>query len=145
MENQATLLNFYASHVKNAEKNVFSNESSIQKLNEPNFLDIRDLQQQINSLSEQVISINTLSMPDNKLMQSMSKTASQMFNNLKFSPMPKQNAIIKNIIFFYFVLFKEWWKYVFWLRTRKNEESRTHEPGKAAEDRRRVELDEGLQ
>lgn len=92
-------MNFYASHVKNVEKNIFSNELTVQKLNEPNFLDVKDLQQQINNLAEQVVCLNTLALPDsNKLMQSMSKSASQMFNNIKFSPLPSKQ------VNFYFLL-----------------------------------------
>ncbi len=94
------MLNFYASHIKSIENKIFTNDLNSHKINEPNFFDVKDLQVQLNSLTEQVSSISTLGIgtsENNKMMNKGNNSISQYLNgnsaiNNKYSPSP----MIKN-------------------------------------------------
>lgn len=67
-------------------------------MNEPNFFDVKDLQVQLNSLTDQVSSITTLGITDNNRMINKANPINQYLNNNpnnnnnKYSPSP----MIKN-------------------------------------------------
>lgn len=84
-------MNFFANQGKNIEKNIFASETNLKKLEEPNFFDPKELEQQISSLCEQVLSLNINSLQENnKLIHSISKSPHQLFSNMKYSPISKK-------------------------------------------------------
>lgn len=84
-------MNFFANQAKNIEKNLFTSEENLHKLEEPNFFDPKELEQQISSLCEQVVSLNiNVLQENNKLIHSISKTPNQLFSNMKYSPISKK-------------------------------------------------------
>lgn len=97
-------MNFYANQGKNIERNLFTPETTLQKLEEPNLFDVKDLEQQITSLCEQVLSLNPQTLQEgNKLMHSISKSPNQLFSNMKYSPISKK--VYKFYSYIYFLCF----------------------------------------
>ena len=100
------MLNFYANQGKNIERNLFTPETTLQKLEEPNLFDVKDLEQQISSLCEQVLSLIPQALQDsNKLMHSISKSPNQLFSNMKYSPISKKVSKFKFLFYFYLLRF----------------------------------------
>jgi hypothetical protein len=77
----------------------------LQKLEEPNLFDVKELEQQIGSLCDQVLSLNPLAMQEgNKLMHSITKSPNQ-FSNMKYSPISKKVDIFS--FYFHFCISHE--------------------------------------
>ena len=92
-------MNFYANQGKNIEKNVFTPETTLQKLEEPNLFDVKELEQQINALCDQIVSLNPhMLQENNKLIHSITKSPNQLYNNMKYSPISKK--VSKFCVFF---------------------------------------------
>lgn len=88
-KDEALLLNFYSNQGKSIEKSLYSNEMPLQKPDLPCLIDLKELEQQISGLTDQIIGLNPVSMIDN--MHSISKSPNKLFSNMKYSPISNKN------------------------------------------------------